>query len=136
MNANRGVGAVLIILLSSAIAHADPLIPLRPNPKPLIPYSYSPYANGTRTTTSLTFVRAPVSISAQTTVSAPDGGTILLGGYNSAREGRSEFGAPGLGRPFRNSSYARSLSGSTISVRVRVINLREMDEQILGRPTR
>jgi hypothetical protein len=123
-------------LLIPAVAQADPLIPLRPNPKPLIPYSYSPYANGVRTTTSLTFVRPPLAISTQTTVSAPDGGTALLGGYSTARDGRNEFGAPGLGRPFRNTGHARSLSGSTISVRVRVISLRDEDERILGLPGR
>jgi hypothetical protein len=127
---------VLTYLLTPGVAHADPLIPLRPNPKPLIPYSYSPYANGIRTTTSLTFVRPPLAISTQTTVIAPDGGTVLLGGYSTARDGRNEFGPSGLGRPFRNTGYSRSLSGSTISVRVRVINLREEDERIRGLPSR
>ena len=68
----------------------------------------------------------------QTTVTAPDGGTASLGGYGRLSEGRTEYGAPGLGRGFRNVGYGRSAAGSRVSVRVRVIDLREEEYRQTG----
>ena len=125
--------ALSFVLISSSLSRAQqPLIPMPPNRGPLIPYSYSPYANGIRVSTALTFGRAlpaPQVIGVQTTVAAPDGATVRVAGYNAAREGRNEFGAPGLGRPYRNTGYGRTVSGSTIAVRARVIILREEEER-------
>jgi hypothetical protein len=68
----------------------------------------------------------------QTTATAPDGGTVTLGGYSRLSEGRTEFGAPGLGRGPRNVGYGRSAVGSGVSVRVRIINLREEEYRQTG----
>ena len=52
-------------------------------------------------------------ISVSTTVSVPDGGTVLLGGIKRLREGRNEFGVPLLSkvpyvdRLFRNVAIGR-----------------------------
>jgi hypothetical protein len=121
------------------IASAQPLTPMPPNRGPLLPYSYSPYANGIRVTTALTTVRAvptPQALSFQTSVTVPDGGTVRLGGYSTAREGRNEFGVPGVGRPLRNVGYSRSISGTTIAVRARVIILAEEEERQTGMRSR
>jgi len=81
---------------------------------------------------------AATSLSVQTSVSVPDGGEALVGGYSSASEGRNEFGAPGLGktpylgRGFRNVGSGRSVGRTTASVRVRIINLAEEEERQTG----
>jgi hypothetical protein len=75
---------------------------------------------------TFTFIRV------QTTVSVPDGGTATLGGYGRLSEGRTAFGAPGLGRGFRNVGYGRSAAGSRVSVSVRVIDLREEEYRQTG----
>jgi general secretion pathway protein D len=74
----------------------------------------------------VTFIRV------QTTVTAPDGGTVSLGGYGRLSEGRTEFGAPGLGRGFRNVGYGRSATSGRVSVRVRIIDLREEEYRQTG----
>jgi hypothetical protein len=121
-----------VMLMTAELANGDPLLPIPPNRGSLIPWSYSPYANGIRTSTAVTFRSPLTSISTQTTVSAPDRGTVLVGGYNTMRDGRNEFGAPGFGRPLRNVGYGRTISGSTISVRARVIILAEEEERQTG----
>src|SRR5215475_15113308 len=63
------------------------------------------------------FIQQPVfnSISVQTTVMVPDGGTVLLGGLKRMSEGRNEFGPPVLSkipyldRLFRNVGYGREV---------------------------
>ncbi len=74
-------------------------------------------------------VQQPVvgRFSASTTVSVPDRGSMHLGSVNSARSGRVTTG------PFRNgSSFGQELTGSSLSVGVRIHDLREMDEAILA----
>jgi hypothetical protein len=127
--------AALALLVFSNVVRAEPLIPMPPNRGPLIPYSYSPYANGIRVTTAITASRtfpAPLALQAQTSVNVPDGGTVRLGGYSTMRDGRNEFGSPGIGRPLRNVGYGRSISGSTIAVKARVIILAEEEERQTG----
>ncbi len=75
---------------------------------------------------TITFIRV------QTTVTVPDGGTVTLGGYGRLSEGRTAYGAPGLGRGSRNVGYGRSAVGSGVSVRVRVIDLREEEYRQTG----
>jgi hypothetical protein len=78
------------------------------------------------------------SVRIQTTVTVPDRGEVLLGGISSFSEGRNEFGAPVLGktpllsRGFRNVGYGRDVRSTTVSVRVRVINLAEEEERQTG----
>jgi Flp pilus assembly secretin CpaC len=78
------------------------------------------------------------AISIQSTVTVPDGGTASLGGYSSMSEGRSEYGAPLVGklplvgRGFRNIGYGRSVRSSRVTVGVRIISLREEEERQTG----
>jgi type II secretory pathway component GspD/PulD (secretin) len=73
-----------------------------------------------------------------TTVTVPDGGTVTLGGSSQLSEGRSEFGAPVLGRGpyvgrgFRNVGYGRTTVSSRGTVSVRIINLREEEFRQTG----
>jgi Flp pilus assembly secretin CpaC len=86
------------------------------------------------------FIALPTfsTISVQTTVSVPDGGSVTVGGYSSLSEGRSEFGVPVLGkvpyigRGFRNVGYGRRAVSRRVSVSVRVIDLREEEYRQTG----
>jgi hypothetical protein len=72
-----------------------------------------------------------------TTVSVPDGGTVVVGGLGTVSEGRSEFGPPGLSnvpyvsRLFKNVGYSRRVSRTSISASVRIIDLHEEEELFL-----
>ena len=63
----------------------------------------------------------------QTTVSVPDGGTVLLGGLKTLSEGRNEFGPPILSkipyinRLFKNVGYGREAQSLMIMVTPRII---------------
>jgi type II secretory pathway component GspD/PulD (secretin) len=79
-----------------------------------------------------------VNIGVQTTVTAPDGGNVTLGGYSPLSQGRAEAGVPVLGRvpyggrSFGNVGYGRSAATGRASVRVRVIGLREEEFRQTG----
>ena len=66
-------------------------------------------------------------IEVQTTVSVPDGGTVLLGGLKAMSEGRSEFGPPVissipyLNRLFKNVGIGRETRHIMIMVTPRII---------------
>jgi hypothetical protein len=87
-----------------------------------------------------TFYSTPsyTSVRVSSSVVVPDGGEALVARYGSLSEGRNEFGAPGLGktpyldRGFRNVGSGRSVRSTTMSVRVRVINLEEEEERQTG----
>ncbi len=72
----------------------------------------------------------------------PDGGTAVLGGYQSVMEARNEFGVPVLSRIpylsrlFRNVGYGRQASGFNIAVSPRVIILEEEEQKLLGQAPR
>jgi general secretion pathway protein D len=72
-----------------------------------------------------------------TTVSVPDGGTILLGGIKRMREGRTERGVPILSkipyinRLFRNTTIGRETSTLMLTVTPRII-IQEEEELKLG----
>jgi type II secretory pathway component GspD/PulD (secretin) len=78
--------------------------------------------------------------SVQTTVTVPDGGTVLLGGVKRLQETRNEFGvpvlskAPLLNRLFRNVGIGRNTSSLMLMVTPRIIILEEEEER-LGIPT-
>lgn len=80
---------------------------------------------------------ATTTIGIQTSVRVPEDSTVVVGGLNSFREGRNEFGTPVLGkvpivgRPFRNVGYGYAIQRSTVTARARVIDLAEMDARIL-----
>ena len=76
-------------------------------------------------------------ISVSTTVSVPDGGTVLLGGIKRLREGRNEFGVPLLSkvpyidRLFRNVGIGRDTESLMLMVTPHII-IQEEEEERLG----
>ena len=77
-------------------------------------------------------------ISVQTTVTVPDGGTVLLGGVKRLREGRNMAGVPILNkipyvsRLFKNSGVGRETESVMLMVTPRIIIHEEEEELILG----
>src|SRR5205085_4186076 len=75
------------------------------------------------------FLQQPVlnTITVQTSVSVPDGGTVLLGGLKRMSEGRNEFGPPVLSklpyinRLFKNVGYGRETESLLMMVTPRII---------------
>jgi general secretion pathway protein D len=73
-----------------------------------------------------------------TTVSVPDGGTVLLGGVKRLREGRNEFGVPILSkvpyvnRLFKNVGLGRTTDSLMLMVTPRIIIQEEEEERLLG----
>jgi type II secretory pathway component GspD/PulD (secretin) len=77
-------------------------------------------------------------IQLNTTVSVPDGGTVLLGGLKTLSEGRTEAGPPILSkipyinRLFRNTAYGRDSQSLLIMVTPRIIINEEEERIFLG----
>jgi general secretion pathway protein D len=92
------------------------------------------------TTTSGTTVQLPEFsfVSVTTTVSVPDGGTVLLGGIKRLAEGRTERGVPILGklpyinRLFKNVGIGRTTTSLMMMVTPRIIIQEEEEENLLG----
>jgi type II secretory pathway component GspD/PulD (secretin) len=86
------------------------------------------------------FIQQPVTttLSVQTTVLVPDGGTVLLGGLKRLSEGRNEYGPPILSkvpyvnRLFRNVGYGRQASSLLMMVTPRIIIQEEEEERMTG----
>lgn len=78
-------------------------------------------------------------LNVQTTVSVPDGGTVLLGGVKRLSEGRSMAGVPILNklpyisRLFKNSGVGRDTESIMLMVTPRII-IQEEEEALLGIP--
>src|SRR5437868_15488589 len=120
-----GVGWVIGLLVAAAFAPAAP-------------------AQGVRVSVSSSgrvFVpgQTLTGISTQTTVTVPDGGTALVGGYSGVSEGRNESGGPGWGkggfswgRGGRNVGYGRSVTATRVTASVRIIDLREEEYSHTG----
>ncbi len=89
-------------------------------------------------TQSATTVQLPTFsfITVSTTVSVPDGGTVLLGGIKRLSEGRNEFGVPLLSkvpyvnRLFRNVAIGRETQSLMMMVTPRII-IQEEEERML-----
>ena len=85
-------------------------------------------------------VQLPViaQVSVSTTVSVPDGGTVLLGGVKRLREGRNMAGVPILNkipyisRLFKNSGVGRETESIMLMVTPRIIIQEEEEELIIG----
>ncbi|MDG1894330.1 MAG: hypothetical protein P8J37_05430 [Fuerstiella sp.] len=85
-------------------------------------------------------VQQPVveQISVSTTVSVPDGGTVLLGGIKRLREGRNMAGVPILNkipyvsRLFKNSGVGRETESVMLMVTPRIIIHEEEEELVIG----
>jgi type II secretory pathway component GspD/PulD (secretin) len=75
------------------------------------------------------FIQQPTlnTLSVNTTVNVPDGGTVLMGGLKRLNEGRNEFGPPILSkipyinRLFKNVGYGREAESLMIMVTPRII---------------
>jgi type II secretory pathway component GspD/PulD (secretin) len=75
------------------------------------------------------FIQQPVinTIQVNTTVTVPDGGTVVLGGLKRLSEGRNEFGPPILSkipyvnRLFKNVGFGREVTSLLIMVTPRII---------------
>ena len=86
-----------------------------------------------------TTVQQPVlsTVTVTTTVSVPDGGTVLLGGIKRLSEGRNEFGVPMLSkipyvnRLFRNIGVGKETQSLMMMVTPRII-IQEEEEERLG----
>ena len=78
------------------------------------------------------------SISVSTTVSVPDGGTVLLGGIKRLRESRKMNGVPILNkipyvsRLFKNSGVGRETESIMLMVTPRIIIQEEEEENVIG----
>lgn len=76
-------------------------------------------------------------VTVQTTVSVPDGGTVLLGGVKRLREGRNMAGVPILNkipyisRLFKNTGVGRETESVMLMVTPRII-IQEEEEELLG----
>ena len=85
------------------------------------------------------FLQQPVfnTVSVNTTVAVPDGGTVLLGGLKRLSEGRNEFGPPILSklpyinRLFKNVGYGREAESLLMMVTPRIIINEEEEEKFL-----
>jgi general secretion pathway protein D len=101
--------------------------------------------NANHTTTSNTGVTVQLPtfsfVTVTTTVSVPDGGTVLLGGIKRLSEGRTEFGVPildkvpYLDRLFKNVGIGRDTSSLMMMVTPRIIIQEEEEERIIGNTT-
>ncbi len=100
----------------------------------------STVTDGGSTTTEGTTVQLPqqVTTTVNTTVSVPDGGTILLGGVKRSREARNERGVPLLSkipyvnRLFRNVAIGRETSSLMMMVTPRIIIQEEEITKLTG----
>jgi general secretion pathway protein D len=98
--------------------------------------------NGAQTITEGTTVQLPTFsfTTVTTTVSVPDGGTVLLGGIKRLREGRNERGVPLLSkvpyinRLFKNVGIGRETQSLMMMVTPRIIIQEEEEEKTVGRP--
>jgi type II secretory pathway component GspD/PulD (secretin)/tetratricopeptide (TPR) repeat protein len=86
------------------------------------------------------FIQQPnvATVQIQTTVSIPDGGTVILGGLKTLSEGRNEFGPPVLSklpyvnRLFKNVGYGREAESLLLMVTPRIIINSEEEERQAG----
>ncbi|NBR04624.1 MAG: hypothetical protein EBT92_02525 [Planctomycetes bacterium] len=96
---------------------------------PIFPSSSALSTNPGDPITFTQYIQQPVinTIAVQTTVSVPDGGTVLMGGIKRLSESRNEYGPPilskipYLNRFFRNNSYGREAESLLIMVTPRII---------------
>jgi general secretion pathway protein D len=103
------------------------------------PNDHSAAAASNTTTSQGTTVQLPTFsfVTVTTTVSVPDGGTVLLGGIKRLSEGRNEYGTPilddipYLNRLFRNVGIGRETQSLMMMVTPRII-IQEEEEEKLG----
>ena len=97
-------------------------------------------SNEFETLTNGTTIQLPEFIftTVTTTVSVPDGGTVLLGGIKRLNEARNEFGVqilskvPYINRLFKNVGLGRTTRSIMLMVTPRIIIQEEEEERLLG----
>ena len=119
---------------------------LLPGPIPVIPVTVPIFTNLTndlnvsQPVVFTQFVQTPrqASITVQTEVRIPDGGTVVMGGLKRLAEARTEFGPPVLSkipyinRLFKNVGYGRETESLLIMVTARIIVLSEEEIRSTG----
>jgi type II secretory pathway component GspD/PulD (secretin) len=98
------------------------------------------FNNGQQPVVFTQYISAPSvnTITVNTTVTVPDGGTVLMGGLKIMSEGRNEYGAPilskipYLNRLFKNTSFGRDARSLMIMVTPRIIIQAEEEERATG----
>ncbi len=120
---------VRLTLAPSLTNLASAVVPLFPIVTPITP-TFDLNLQGQLPPTLFTqYIQQPTfnSITAQTTVLVPDGGTVLLGGLKRLSEGRNEYGPPIIGkvpylnRLFKNVGYGRETESLLMMVTPRII---------------
>jgi type II secretory pathway component GspD/PulD (secretin) len=117
---------------------ASPVIDLFPVVVPIFPNF-----DGTGTGQPVVFtqfIQMPriTTLTVNTTVAVPDGGTVLMGGLKRLSEGRNEYGPPILSkipyinRLFKNVGYGRSAESLLMMVTPRIIIQAEEEERQTG----
>jgi type II secretory pathway component GspD/PulD (secretin) len=112
---------------------ASAIVPLFPIVTPIFPVFDGGFPGNPVLFTQ--FIQQPVfdTISVQTSVAVPDGGTVLIGGLKRLSEGRNEFGPPVLSkipyinRLFKNVGYGREVESLMLMVTPRII-IKEEEE--------
>jgi type II secretory pathway component GspD/PulD (secretin) len=118
---------VRMSLTPTLVNLASAIVPLFPIVTPIIPTFEGGFQGQPVLFTQ--FLQQPVvtAINLNTTVSVPDGGTVLLGGLKRLSEGRNEFGPPVLSkipyinRLFKNTGYGREAESLMIMITPRII---------------
>ncbi|MGF1582229.1 MAG: type II secretion system protein GspD [Gemmataceae bacterium] len=134
----RFVRLSLQLQMQNLISANIPIVPIQiPVPQVFIDGSFP----GFNPALDQQFLTVPIqlpqlsSIFVQTTVTVPDGGTVLLGGLKALLEERTEYGPPVLSkipyisRLFKNVGYGRAASSLLMMVTPRII-INEEEEQI------
>jgi type II secretory pathway component GspD/PulD (secretin) len=106
---------------------ATPVVELFPVVTPIFPL-FDGLATG-QPVVFTQFIQQPIinSVTVNTTVVVPDGGTVLMGGLKRLSEGRNEFGPPILSkipyinRLFKNVGYGREADSLLMMVTPRII---------------
>jgi type II secretory pathway component GspD/PulD (secretin) len=117
----------------------------RPGPIPVFPLVVPLFSSldGIQTGQPVVFtqyIQQPriTTLSVQTEVRIPDGGTVVLGGLKRMAEARTEFGPPVLSkipyvnRLFKNVGYGKETESLLIMVTARIIVLAEEQERATG----
>ncbi len=114
---------------------ASPIVNLFPVVVPIFPL-FDGFGTG-QPVVFTQFLQLPrtTTVTVNTTVAVPDGGTVLMGGLKRLSEGRNEYGPPVLSkihwvnRLFKNVGYGRSAESLLIMVTPRIIIQAEEEER-------
>jgi type II secretory pathway component GspD/PulD (secretin) len=122
--------------LTNLVSTAVPLLPVQQVVPQLLYDNISPPQPQVFTL----FFQQPANqtITVNTTVVVPDGGTVLMGGLKTLVEARNEFGPPVLSkipyisRLFKNIGYGREAQSLMVMVTARIIINEEEEQEFLG----